>query len=124
MYQQTIIVGNLGKDPVLRFTKEGKAVCDFSVAVNEKWDGGESTVWFRVTCWDRLAETCNEYLSKGRQVMVIGKISTSAYLPKDGGDPRASLDLTARDVRFLSGGQERDDGQGYGPTAEEQEIPF
>lgn len=132
MWQQCIIVGNLGRDPEMRFTPDGTPVTDFSVAVNRKWtnsDGsqGEKTWWFKVTCWRKLAETTNQYLRKGRQVMVIGEIDASAYMPRDGGEPRASLELTARDVRFLQGG-DRDGGGSAGSGGDypqqEEDIPF
>lgn len=107
MYQQVIIVGNLGRDPEMRYTQSGVPVTNFSVAVNERWTGQdgqpvEKTTWFRVTAWKRLGEVCNQYLSKGRQVMVIGTIDASAWTSKDG-EPRASLELTARTVKFLGG---------------------
>lgn len=105
-YQYTIIVGNVGRDPKLRYTQTGVAVCDFSVAVNRKWkDGNEQrdkTTWFRVTAWRALAETVNQYVHKGMQVMVTGEIDASAYVAQDG-EARASLDLTARDIQFLGG---------------------
>ena len=108
MFQQCIIIGNLGRDPEMRYTPEGTPVTSFTVAVNRKWtsaDGsqGEKTWWFKVTCWRRLAETTNQYLKKGRQVMVIGEVDASAWTGQDG-EARASLELTARDVRFLGGG--------------------
>jgi single-strand DNA-binding protein len=139
MYEQLIIVGNLGNDPELRYTSSGAPVATFSVAVNRKWtntDGtpGEETKWFRVTVWRKLAETCNQYLAKGRQVMVIGRVAASAFTGQDG-SPRASLEVTADSVRFLGGG--RGDGAAPGAPAgngngasahidpmEEEEIPF
>jgi single-strand DNA-binding protein len=130
VFQQCIIVGNLGRDPEMRFTPDGTPVTDFSVAVNKRWTGAdgsqsEKTWWFKVTCWRKLAETTNQYLRKGRQVMVIGEIDASAYIPRE---PRASLELTARDVRFLAGG-ERDGGSGSTSSSgdypqEEEDIPF
>ena len=83
MYQQTIIVGNLGADPEMRYTPDGTPVTSFRVAVSRKWTGpdgnpSEKTWWFRVTCWRKLAETTNQYLKKGRQVMVVGEIDVSA----------------------------------------------
>ena len=108
MYQHTVIVGYLGRDPEMRYTQSGDAVTNFSVAVSRKWtnqDGtpGEKTTWFRVSAWRRLAETCNQYLSKGRPVLVEGEVSASAWTPQDGGDPRANLELRARNVQFLPG---------------------
>lgn len=129
MYQQCVIVGNLGRDPEMRYTPNGKAVTDFSVAVNRRWntqDGtpGEETTWFKVTCWGKLAETTNQYLSKGRQVLVTGRVNASAWTGQDG-EARATLELTAQDVKFLGG---RGDQAGSGPSqdfaTDEEEIPF
>jgi len=103
-YQYTVIVGNVGRDPELRYTQSGVAVCGFSVAVSRKWtqDGEqrEETEWFRVSAWRGLAETCNQYVHKGMQIMVAGRIAASAYMGQDG-EPRASLELTAQNVQFL-----------------------
>lgn len=107
MFQQLIIVGNLGSDPELRYTSDGTPVASFSVAVNRRWrnqDGspGEETTWFRVSAWRQLGETANQYLKKGRQVMVVGRVSARGYTAADG-STRASLDVTATEVRFLGG---------------------
>ncbi|GAB4572763.1 MAG: hypothetical protein Kow0077_13140 [Anaerolineae bacterium] len=136
MYQYTVIVGNVGRDPELRYTPDGTAVCDFSVAVNRRWtaqDGSqqEKTTWFRVTCWRKLAETVNQYLSKGRQVLVVGEVDASAWLDGEG-NPRATLELTAREVKFL--GRRDDDfdagfeggagARGGRESSDLQDIPF
>jgi len=81
-YEHTIIVGHLGRDPEMRYTPSGTAVTNFSVAVSRKFTGKdgkavEKTKWFRVTAWGKLAETCNQYLAKGRQVLVAGEIDAS-----------------------------------------------
>ena len=113
-WHQTIIVGNLGGDPELRYLQSGQAVCNFSVAVSERWrdrnsnEQREKTTWYRVAVWGNQAETCNTYLSKGRQVMVIGNVQARGYV-NNNGEAAASLDLTAREVRFLSSGN-RDGG--------------
>ena len=130
MYQQVVIVGNLGSDPELRFTPSGVPVATFPVAVNRRWTDGngeqkEKTTWFRVTAWRKLAELCNQYLSKGRLVLVEGEIDASAWLDNQG-NPRATLELTARNVRFLGGGN---GGGGKASAAEpvvqeEEDIPF
>lgn len=133
MYQQCTIIGNLGRDPEMRYTPDGTPVTSFTVAVNRKWTSaegtpGEKTWWFKVTCWRKLAETTNQYLKKGRQVMVVGEIDASAWTDQEG-KPRATLELTARDVRFL--GSPREDvgsgdmsvGQATPPQGEE-DIPF
>jgi single-strand DNA-binding protein len=134
MYQYTVIVGNVGRDPELRYTPDGTAVCDFSVAVNRRWtsaDGqqSEKTTWFRVTCWRKLAETVNQYVTKGRQILVTGEVDASAWVGEDGA-ARATLELTARDVKFL-GRRDDDAGAGFNqegnfsaPTSDLQDIPF
>ena len=132
MFQQCIIVGNLGRDPEMRYMPDGRPVTNFTVAVNRRWtsaDGtqGEKTWWFRIACWGRLAETTNQYLSKGRQVMVIGEVDANAFLGDDG-QPRATLELTARDVRFLGGRDQAMGGDastgGTFPAQSEEDIPF
>lgn len=106
MYQHTVIVGNVGGDPALRYLADGTAVTDFSVAVGARWsdrvtgETRERTTWFRVTCWGRLAEIANEYVRKGRQVLVAGDVEASAWTDKEG-NARATLDLTARELRLL-----------------------
>ncbi len=106
MYQKTVIVGRLGADPELRYTVKGVPVVAFPVAVNRRWKDADgktqtSTTWFRVTAWDALAERCDEYLSKGSLVLVEGDVKAAAWADKQG-EPRARLELTARNVRFLS----------------------
>ena len=103
-YQYTVIIGHVGRSPELKYTPSGVAVCDFSVAVTRKWTQGEErreeTTWFRVTCWRALAEVAGKYVTKGRQVMVAGRVSADAYIGNDG-EPRASLNLTAQDLQLL-----------------------
>ncbi len=127
MYQKTVIVGHLGADPEMRYTPSGVPVTSFRVATNRVWtnqegERQEKTTWFRVTAWRRLAETCNEYLSKGRLVLVEGDVDASAWTASDG-ESRATLELTARTVKFLGGRGERAE---VGPeeAIEEGEIPF
>lgn len=104
-YQYTIIIGNVGREPELRYLESGVAVCDFSVAATRRWKGAdgetrEETTWFRVTAWRGLAETVNQYVHKGMQIMVTGRIAASAYKAEDG-EARATLELTAQDIQFL-----------------------
>ncbi len=120
-WHQTIVVGNLGGDPELRYLQSGQAVCNFSVAVSERWrdrntnEQRERTTWYRVAAWGGLGETCNQYLARGRQVMVIGNVQARGYI-NNNGEAAASLDLTARDVRFLGGrgGDGGDQGGNWG----------
>ena len=126
MYQQLLIVGNLGNDPELRYMADGTPVANFNVAVNRRWTGQdgtpqEETTWFRVAAWRKLAETCNQYLRKGRQVMVIGRVSARAYTAANG-ELRASLDVTADTVRFLGG--PRTEESPFADGAEEEEEAF
>ncbi|NLD71443.1 MAG: single-stranded DNA-binding protein [Chloroflexi bacterium] len=141
MYQRLMIIGRLGRDPEMRYTASGVPVTNFSVATDRRWTDQngqqqERTVWFRVSAWRRLAETCNQYLSKGRLVMVEGELSEPTPYQARDGEWRASLDVTARNVQFLGG---RDEGgaapaaaAGGGfqepseeaPTLDEEEIPF
>ena len=86
---KAILIGNLGKDPELRFTSGGKAVCTFSLATSERWssaDGqkNESTTWHNIVAWGKQAETIKEYLSKGRQVYIEGRIANRSYDDKEG----------------------------------------
>ncbi|MDE2858663.1 MAG: single-stranded DNA-binding protein [Chloroflexota bacterium] len=117
-WHQTIIVGNLGGDPELRYMQNGRAVCNFSVAVSERWrdrqtnEQQERTTWYRVAVWGPQAENCNTYLAKGRRVLVTGNVSARGYI-NNNGEAAASLDLNARDVRFLSSRGEDDQGGGW-----------
>lgn len=135
MFSKTIIVGHLGKDPEKRFTASGQSVTSFSVATSRSWTDQsgqpqEKTTWFRVTAWGKLADLCEQYLTKGRLVLVEGEIDASAWTPQAGGEPRASLELTARNVRFL-GGKNGGDGtrfssgdDGGPPEINDEDIPF
>ena len=134
-FQQTIIIGNVGRDPEFKYTPQGTAVCTFSVAVNKVTGSGENrkekTTWFRVTVWEKRAETASQYIKKGMKLMVIGEVDASAYLNKQTNQPVASLELTARDFKFLDSRQEGqgDDYQsapGAGGYTEEDsgDLPF
>ncbi len=144
MYHKIIIVGNLGQDPQMRYTQDGTPVTNFSVATNRRWNGQdgkpkEETIWFRVTAWRRLAETCNEYLKKGRQVLVEGRLKPDLETggPRiwtgNDGAVRASYEVTAIAVPFLGSRGEASDDAPAAPAdvpgappapPEEDEIPF
>ena len=101
-----IVIGNLGGDPEMRYTPSGQAVTNFNVATNYKYttadgESREETEWFRVSAWGRLAETCNQYLAKGRKVYVEGRLRSRTYETRDG-QTRFANEITATDVRFLS----------------------
>lgn len=104
-FNKIIIVGFLGRDPELKHTPQGNAVCKFSVATTERRKGAqgepeEHTTWFRVTVWGRQAELANEYLSKGRQVYVEGRLRLEEYIDREG-HTRISPEVTALDLQFL-----------------------
>lgn len=110
MYQKTILIGNLGQDPELRQTPSGDAVCSVNIAVNKARtsdDGqrNEKTTWFRVTFWRRNAENVAKFLKKGSRVLVEGEIEEARVFTDREGNSRASLELTATTVKFLSGNE-------------------
>lgn len=104
MYAKLILIGNLGRDPELRFTPEGKPVCSFSLATSRKVNGVDETTWFAVSVWDKQAETCNQYLHKGSRVALEGRLKPEprVFQRKDGAWG-SSYEVTAETVRFLDG---------------------
>jgi single-strand DNA-binding protein len=137
MYHQLIIVGNVGKDPEMRFTPSGQAVTSFSVAANRSYTTGngeqvKETVWFRVTTWGKQAEVCNQYVKKGMSVLVEGRLTPDKATggPRVWGDPpKASFEVSAETVRFLS--SRNDNGGGMveaahesGGVSVEDDLPF
>ncbi len=112
---KVILIGRLGKDPEQRFTGNGTAVCNFTLATNEydgKDDSGQSkekTEWHDIVAYSKLAEICNQYLSKGRQVYVEGRLQTRKWEDKQTGEPRRKTEIVARDIVLLGS---RDAGGG------------
>jgi single-strand DNA-binding protein len=136
-YHTIILVGNLGRDPEMRYTPSGQAVTNFSVAVNDNYtnSNGEKvdrTIWVRVSTWGRQAETCNQYLKKGSKVLVEGRLAVDAATggprvwTRQDGSPSASYEVSASTVRFLS--SRGDDAGGSYNTSEQaagdEDIPF
>jgi single-strand DNA-binding protein len=137
-FNKITLVGNLGRDPELRYTPQGTPVCSFTLATNErrKDKTGESqdmTTWFRVTLWGRQAETASQYLSKGRPVYIEGRLRVEEWTDRDG-KPRHTLEVHATDMQFIGGmrGDEhptpprQDEGGSVAPPAEDtdDDIPF
>ncbi len=135
---KAIVVGNLGRDPEVRYTQGGQAVCNFSVATNERWrdksgNEQEQTEWHRIVTWGKLAEICGEHLSKGRMVFIEGRLQTREWTDRQG-DKRYTTEIVARDVQFLdrSGRQAGpdkappDDDFGPPPRPDEdgEDVPF
>lgn len=137
MYHTIIIVGNLGRDPEMRYTPNGQAVTNFNVATNRQYTSSDGTqvketIWFRVSTWGKTAETTNQYLKKGSKVLVEGRLIPD----QESGGPRvwtrqdgtsaASFEINANIVRFLSS---RTEDEAVYPTAEtpgprDDDIPF
>jgi single-strand DNA-binding protein len=132
-FHTVIVVGNLGRDPEMRYTPSGQPVTSFSIASSRSYNNtsGEKvdeTIWFRVTAWGKLAETCNQYLRKGSKVLVEGRLT-----PDKNGGPRiwqkqdgtsgASFEINASTVRFLSTRGEGGEAMGE-IMADGDEIPF
>ena len=137
---KVILIGRLGSDPEVRYTPSGVAVANFNIATSEEWkdkDSGERkerTEWHRIVVWRRLGEICGEYLSKGRQVYVEGRLQTRDWEDRDG-NKRYTTEIVASDVQFLGSrdsfdsGRQRSTGatdfQGAPPLGpEDDDIPF
>src|SRR5882724_12246274 len=108
-FNKITLVGNLGRDPELRYTPQGTPVCSFSMATNErrKDKSGEmqdQTTWFRVTLWGRQAETASQYLTRGRSVYIEGRLRVEEWTDRDG-KPRHTLEVHATDMQFIGGGR-------------------
>ncbi len=106
-YNKITIIGNLGRDPELRYTPQGDAVCDFSVAVNDRkrdkageWQ--DVTTWFKVTLWGKKAESASKYLTKGRKAYVEGRLQMEEWTDRDG-NTRHTLAIQGSEVQFLDG---------------------
>jgi single-strand DNA-binding protein len=142
MYQKLTIVGNLGQDPEMRYMANGQAVTNLSVACNRRWNDRETgqqqeeVTWFRISVWGKQAEAANQYLRKGRQVLIEGRLRPDPdtggprLWSRQDGTPGASFDVTAERVQVLGGGVNGNgNGNGNGhtdsyPVQEEDEIPF
>lgn len=132
---KVILIGNLGRDPEVRFTPSGQAVARFSVATTERWrdqqgQPQERTEWHDVVVWGKQAETCGQYLAKGRQVYVEGRIQKRTYDDRDG-NKRTVVEIIAQTVRFLGSAQGRvQDAPVVVPLGEppvppeEDDVPF
>jgi len=144
MYQKLIIAGNLGKDPEMRYSPSGDAVTNLNVATSRKYTDKsgqqvEETIWVRVSVWGKQAEACNQYLKKGRAVLVEGRLNADKatggprIFTRQDGTSGASFEMTADTVRFLSSAQREGEGAGAAsgaqalhdaPPTDEENIPF
>jgi single-strand DNA-binding protein len=137
MFESTIIAGNLGRDPEMRYTPSGQAVCNFSVATNRSYTDANGqlvkrTKWFKVAAWGKQAEVCNQYLHKGSKVLVEGHLTEDPetggpkVFQKQDGTYGSSFELNASTVRFLSskGENDADEGEPASAPSEADSIPF
>ena len=138
---KVILVGNLGKDPEVRFTPSGRAVAKFPLATTDSWTDQENsrqerTEWHNVVVWGKQAESCGQYLAKGRQVYVEGAIRSRSYDDKEG-NKRYITEVVAQRIQFLGGGGGRGastaaesggmgsfDEFGGAPVPSEDDVPF
>jgi len=125
---KAILIGNLGADPELRYTTGGTAVCNFSLATNEKWTDKsgakkERVEWHRIVVWDKQGESCKEYLTKGRQVCVEGKLQTRQWEDKDG-VKKYTTEVVAQRVEFLGGKGEGGGRRDEPPPVDDDDVPF
>ncbi len=139
MFHTIIVVGNVGRDPEMRYTPNGQAVTSFSVATSRNYTNSagqqvKETIWFRVSAWGKQAETCNTYLHKGSKVLVEGRLTADPasggprVFTRQDGSTGASFEISAANVRFLSSKSEGE-GPGAGEegpdiVASDDEIPF
>ena len=119
-FNKIIAIGNLGRDPELRYTPQGDAVCDFSIAVNDRkrdkaGEYQDVTTWFKVTLWRKLAENASKYLTKGRSVYVEGRLQVEEWTDRDGKN-RHTLVIQGSDIHFI--GDNRGDETSSNSTAD------
>jgi len=125
-FNKIIVIGNLGRDPELRYTPQGTAVCNFSIATNEKkrdktGDLQDITTWFRVTLWSKQAENASKYLTKGSSVYIEGRLRVEEWSDRDGKN-RFTLEVNATDMQFLSGGRSEEMSHESGSTSADNEF--
>jgi single-strand DNA-binding protein len=123
---KVILIGNLGKDPELRYTPSGTAVASFSLATNERYKDKEGnwqdrTEWHKIVAWQRLAEIAGEYLKKGRTCYIEGRLQTRSWDDKESGQKKYSTEIVASDLVLL-GGQGQGQGQGQGGRDHDEEA--
>lgn len=121
---KVILVGNLGRDPEVRYSPDGAAICNVSIATSSQWkdkatgEKREETEWHRVVMYNRLAEIAGEYLKKGRSVYIEGRLKTRKWQDKDTGADRYSTDIVADQMQMLGG---NDGGSGTGSASGQQQ---
>lgn len=127
MLNKVILIGRLGKDPETRFMPNGEAVCNFSLATSESWKDQsgqrqERIEWHNITMYRRLAEIAGQYLKKGSQVYLEGRIQSRKYEGKDGIE-RTAYDIIANEMKMLGGGNSEQQAQAETPTSPRRQAP-
>jgi single-strand DNA-binding protein len=125
---RVILIGNLGGDPEVRFTPSGQAVANFRIATNESWtdksgNKQERTEWHRIVVWGKLGELCGQYLKKGRQCFVEGRMQTREWNDKEG-KKNYTTEVVAQNVQFLGGRPEGEAGAGAGRNGSSRADDF
>jgi single-strand DNA-binding protein len=125
---KVMIIGNLGRDPEMRYTPAGKPVTTFSVATSRTWntsDGEkrEETEWFNVVAWSSLAEICKQYLAKGQQVYIEGRLQTRRWDDQEG-NKHTSVEIVANEMIILSERRETGEASAEPESNDEEEFPF
>jgi single-strand DNA-binding protein len=133
MFQTIILIGNLGKEPEMRYTNTGQPVTTLSVATNRRYNGANGqpineTTWFRVSVWGKQAESCNQYLHKGSRVVVEGRLipdpeTGGPHIWENNGKAGASFEVNASTVRFLSNREDHEESEPTVPVGD-SDIPF
>lgn len=122
-----ILSGNLGADPETQFLKSGKALTKFPLGVSSGYGENKRTEWFRITCWEKLAETVQKFCLKGKKVLVEGEVKQDKFTGKDGVE-RRSFEVIAKNIEFLSSASDDGGGRPSIPQHQSQqqgeEIPF
>src|SRR5215469_8415012 len=135
---KVILVGNLGRDPEVRATPSGQSVCTLSVATSDRFTDRtgqqrEQTEWHNIVAWGKQADICGQYLKKGRQVYVEGRLTTRQYEAKDGTGKRYRTEVVAQRVQFLGGraatgfddgAPDFNSGPDTAPPMDDEDIPF
>ena len=124
---KVMIIGRLGKDPEMRYTPSGRPVTTFNVATSRSWNTSDGerrkeTEWFNVVAWSSLAEICNQYLVKGRQVYIEGRLQSRSWEDKEG-NRHTSVEVVANEMIML-GNRRASDDQSEEPEDDEDEFPF
>ena len=125
---KVMIIGNLGRDPEMRYTPSGKPVTTFSVATSRTWNTSEGekreeTEWFNVVAWSSLAEICKQYLTKGQQVFIEGRLQTRHWDDQDG-NKHTSVEIVANEMIILSERRDTDESSADPESTIDEEFPF